>query len=144
MKSMKSQSQIYLKTGRWLAAIAVCGLLIGKSVHHEQSHGECCSVHKGGPQIDADTEDMACPFGCSHHGLDGTTAPQQESDSKPCGHEQHHCSVCSVLAFLVEAPATIEAPDESTMVLETVMFGSYSRQTADFEAVRSRGPPAQA
>jgi len=131
----------FRNAGRWLAILAMSVLVCGKLVHLEQESAGCCAGEDLHVEAGNSPQLKPCPFGCLHHETPENS--DQPEDNEP-SHDEHQCSICSVLSHVTESPAIVDVPDESRFVAGTVPFESASAKTAVFFSVRPRGPPIEA
>ena len=134
----------YRNAGRWMAIAAMSVLVCGKLVHLGQESAGCCSGSHCHVEADSSPQPKPCPFGCLHHEQPENGTHSEGHEPCPDGHDEHHCSICTVLAHVTESTAIVDVPDESRFVVETMPFDSASSEAAVFFPVHPRGPPSKA
>ena len=118
--------------GQIAAFAAIMVALTGKTLH---DHQECSGACAGQSTEHNSSAQVACPFGCEHHGNDPS-----DGDSAPT-HDDRQCSVCQVLAQAPSMPMVIGLPHVSSVVASAPLAKSQEINIVRYDDVLSRGPP---
>ena len=119
-----------------IAAIFVSG--VGKTVHvHQECDGSC---GRSDCRVESD-ETAGCPFGCESCAIESHSSPARDQQpERP--HDEHHCTVCQVLAQAPSVPAIVEPPALEVLLRIAPAASVESLPDSETVPVVSRGPPA--